>query len=138
MIELNATLLVQMVNFLILLVVLNLILYRPIRGVIKRRSEKLASDMSDVEKFNEQAQKKLEDYEESLQEARKEAGDIRTQYRNDGSEQEKQIVDQARSEASQELDQARKQLREQRETAEQTLLKEVDQYAEKVAQKVMS
>ena len=138
MIELNATMLVQMVNFLILLTVLNLILYRPIRGVIKRRSEKLTADMNDVEKFNDQAQKKLEDYEQSLQEARREAGDIRTQYRSEGSEQEKQIVDQARSEASQELDQARKQLREQRESAEQELLQQVDQYAENVAQKVMS
>jgi F-type H+-transporting ATPase subunit b len=138
MIELNVTLLVQMVNFLILLTVLNLILYRPIRGVIKRRSEKLAADMNDVEKFNEQARQKLDDYEQSLQEARKEAGDIRGEYRSEGAEQEKQIVDQARSEATRELEEARKQLREQRETAEKTLLSEVDQYAEKVAQKVMS
>ncbi len=138
MIELNATLLVQMVNFLILLAVLNLILYRPIRGVIKRRSEKLAADMSEVEKFNEQAGKKLENYEQSLQEARREAGEVREQYRSEGNEQEKEIVDQARREATEELEQARKQLREQRESAEQELLQQVDQYAENVAQKVMS
>ncbi|MCF8085623.1 MAG: ATP synthase F0 subunit B [Desulfohalobiaceae bacterium] len=138
MIELNPTMLVQLVNFLILLAVLNLILYRPIRGVIKRRSEKLAADMNEVEKFNEQAGKKLENYEQSLQEARKEAGEVRGQYRSEGSEQEKEIVDQAKREATEELEEARKQLREQRDSAQQKLLREVDQYAENVAQKVMS
>ena len=138
MIELNMTLLIQLVNFLILLAVLNLILYRPIRGVIKRRSEKLASDMSEVEKFNERAGEKLGNYEQSLQEARKQAGDIRAQYRDEGSEQEKEITDQARREANEELESARQQLREQRESAQEQLLREVDQYAEKVAQKVMS
>ncbi|MCF8029703.1 MAG: ATP synthase F0 subunit B [Desulfohalobiaceae bacterium] len=138
MIELNATLLIQMVNFLILLAILNLILYRPIRGIIKRRSEKLAADMNDVEKFNEQAEKKLHDYEQSLQEARTEAGAIRNEYRGEGSEKEKEIVDQAKQEAAQELEESRKQLRQQREGAQQKLLQEIDQYAEKVAQKVMS
>lgn len=138
MIELNATLLIQMVNFLILLAILNLILYRPIRGIIKRRSEKLAADMNDVEKFNEQAGKKLQDYEQSLQEARSEAGAIRNEYRSEGSEKEKEIVDQAKQEAAQELEESRKQLRQQREEAQQKLLQEIDQYAEKVAQKVMS
>ena len=138
MIELNATLLIQMVNFLILLAILNLILYRPIRGIIKRRSEKLAADMNDVEKFNEQAEKKLQDYEQSLQEARTEAGAIRNDYRSEGSEKEKEIVDQAKQEAAQELEESRKQLRQQREEAQKKLFQEIDQYAEKVAQKVMS
>ena len=39
MIELNWTFFVQFANFVITLMVLNLVLYRPIRGIIKKRAE---------------------------------------------------------------------------------------------------
>ncbi len=138
MIELNMTLLIQLVNFLILLAVLNLIIFRPIRGVIKKRSERMAADLTEIEQFNEQAKNKMEDYEASLQKARQEGTEIRSSYKEEGLQEEKKIVGQAKEEASQELEQARSELSQQAEKAQKNLHKQVDKYAKLVADKILA
>jgi F-type H+-transporting ATPase subunit b len=60
MIDLDYTFFVQLVNFLVILTVLNLILYRPIRGIIKKRAEVMSEKLGTIEDFASKAEGKLE------------------------------------------------------------------------------
>jgi F-type H+-transporting ATPase subunit b len=62
MIDLDITFFIQLVNFLVTLVVLNLILIRPIRDVIRRRSEAMAARIGSIEQFTRTAEGKMADY----------------------------------------------------------------------------
>jgi len=137
MIELNATLLIQLVNFLILLFLLNLVLIRPVRRIIKERADRMSNEMGAIEEFNDQAQQKLNDYQAQLEKARQEGLELRNEKKKEAKDEEDQIVTQAESEARQELDAARQEIDTQVKAAEEKLTKEVEQFAKKVADKIL-
>lgn len=137
MIELNITFLIQLVNFLIILAVLNVILYRPIRGILKQRSERMAAQMSEIERFTEEATQKLSNYEQSLEQARQEGMEIRNEFKEEGQKEEQEMLSKVSEEASAELQSVRDELAAQRKDAEQKLDKEVKEFAQKATDRIL-
>ena len=137
MIELNITFLIQLVNFLIILAVLNVILYRPIRGILKQRSERMAAQMSEIERFTEEATQKLSNYEQSLEQARQEGMEIRNEFKEEGQKEEQEMLSKVSEEASAELQSVRNELTAQRKDAEQKLDKEVKEFAQKATDRIL-
>lgn len=80
MIELNITVWIQLVNFLITLVVLNYLLISPIRKIIRKRRENSEVLLGEIEKFTSESQQLVDEYESEIRKAR-EAAII---YRKDG------------------------------------------------------
>ncbi len=138
MIELNITFFIQLVNFLILLAVLNLILYRPIRGIIKQRQERLGGYLSDIERFNDQAQEKLKNYEEQLTQARIEGSKIKSELKGEALKQEMAVLAEAKEEANQRLAQAREELGKQSQVVKKDLFAKIEDYAKMVVERVMA
>ncbi len=137
MIELNITLFIQLVNFLILLALLNVVIYKPIRGIVKQRQAKMSNDLNEVERFNEQAQAKLADYQAALDQARREAGDVRESQKKEGVAEEKDILAAASQEGSQMLNAAREDIEAQSQEARKALNQQVKKYAKLVTDKVL-
>ncbi len=137
MIELNVTFFIQLVNFLILLLVLNLILFRPIRGIIKKRADVMAQGLEEAEKFSSEADEKLNSYEAKLQEAREEANEIRAAKKQEGQEEEKAKLDAASSEAAKIIQDAREKIAKEKESALSSLKGKVDDFAKKATEKVL-
>ncbi|MFP4168391.1 MAG: ATP synthase F0 subunit B [Desulfonatronovibrionaceae bacterium] len=137
MIELNELFFIQLVNFLIILLVLNLILYRPIRGIIKKRADLMAQGLDEAEKFSAEANKKMESYEERLKEARKEANEIRVGKKEAGQSEEQVLLDAAGNEAAEILREAKEKITKEKESALSSLKGKVDEFAQKAADKVL-
>lgn len=137
MIELDITLIIQLVNFLVLLAVLNVIIYRPIRNIVQQRSERMADDMSEIESFNQTAKDKLQEYEITLDNARKEGVELRNSFKEEGAQKEKEIVEQASDESAKELSATRQELHSEAEEARKKLKKQVKGYAKLVADRVI-
>ena len=66
----DISLFVQIANFLIIIWVLNIILYRPIRKILIERKEKITSLEKNVEKLNEDAAGKDEAFLAGIKDAR--------------------------------------------------------------------
>ncbi len=137
MIELNITFLIQLINFLIVLFVLNLVLYKPIRGILRKRAEIMSQKMDDVESFNSQADEKLKTYEQELEQARLKAQQIRQEKKGEGAEEEKKIVQSASQEASTLLQSAREKAQTEKEKALEDLKKQVDKFAASAADRIL-
>lgn len=73
MITINMTMPLHIINILLLAVILNIVLYRPIRQILQRRREKISSLNTDIEKFEKNRQARLAEFERKLQEARAKA-----------------------------------------------------------------
>lgn len=138
MIDLDWTFFAQLVNFLIILTVLNLILFRPIRGIIKKRAEVMSEKLGSIEAFTAQAESKLENYKASLSGARVEAQQMRVSLKAEGSEVEAAVLSKAGSEAAEKVAAARKEIDGQKQAALKALRNEVAGYAKNVAEKVLS
>lgn len=137
MIDLDITLVVQLINFLITLVVLNYLLVKPIRAKIKERADSIEAMTSEVEKFNEQAEKKLENYEEALGEARKAGTSERIKMKEAGEAEQDSILAAAQEAAQADLGKARSEIESQTKSALDTLRSQVDAMAAKAADKVL-
>ena len=69
---------VQLANFIIILVVLNAVLIKPVRGMLKLRAETIAAQTSEVDGFTGSAEAKIKNYQAALEQARREAASVRT------------------------------------------------------------
>ena len=72
MVELNSMIIAQIIAFLFLLFLLNIILYKPILSTMGKRREDIESQLSQAEKITENAEEKKAEYEEILKNARAE------------------------------------------------------------------
>lgn len=138
MIDLNFTFFVQLVNFLVIMTVLNLVLYRPIRGIIKKRAEVMSEKLTSIEGFAAEAEAKLENYKAALSGARVEAQQIRVGLKEDGVSVESAVLAKAGAEAAEKIAAARKEIDAQKQTALKSLRGSVSNYAKDVAGKVLS
>ena len=94
----DLTLLVQMVIFLALIFILNLLLYKPILSIIDRRKKQLEESENEIKLFNESVEKRVAEYEEKLKQAKLKASEQKKEIIQEGVNQAKNIVDAVRNE----------------------------------------
>ncbi|MEA1994685.1 MAG: hypothetical protein U9N18_00805 [Campylobacterota bacterium] len=70
MVELNSMIIAQIIAFLLLLFLLNVILYKPILFTIGKRRENVESQLSQAEKVTENAEEKKVEHKKILENAR--------------------------------------------------------------------
>ncbi|MFK4764010.1 ATP synthase F0 subunit B [Desulfobaculum sp. SPO524] len=137
MIDLDITFFIQFVNFVVTLVVLNFLLVRPIREIIKKRNDRMAGYLEDAEGFNETAEQKLKNYSAALDEARRNGVDIRSNLREEGVAEEKGIIEAANGKAATALKAERDAVAAEVKSCMDDLKAQVDGMAGKVVAKVL-
>jgi len=138
MIDLDITFFIQFVNFCITLVVLNILLVRPIREIIKKRNDRMASYMEEAENFSGSAEEKLKNYSKALDEARAKGVQERNMHREQGQTEEKEILSQVSSEVSEKLNQERKAIESEFQSTMDSLKGKVDGLADRMVEKVIA
>lgn len=138
MIDLDTSFYIQFINFVITLVVLNLLLIRPVREIIRKRAEKMSGLLSGTESFTARAEEKLAGYQKSLDEARAAGTEARNALREQGVVQEKQIIDAAGASAAATLGEAKDRSAREAAAARDSLRAQVGALAHKVADKILA
>ena len=137
MIDLNITLAIQIVNFIIALIVLNFVLVRPIRVVLKQRRDLVSGLLSETSKFNEESSWRLKKYESDLDAARSQASEQRETIKQQGIAFEANTLENAQNEAQSVLQKSRKDVEQEAGKAMLALRARVDLLAGKVVAKVL-
>jgi len=92
------TLLIQMVTFLVLIYILNILLYKPILAIIDRRKKQLEELENEIRLFKDSADKRAVEYDEKLKQAKTKASELKKEIIKEGDDQAKSIVDIVRGE----------------------------------------
>lgn len=111
MIEINATIIAQILNFLILVVLLRAVAYKPVARLLQQRSDKIKGDLDKAEADRKAAEQTLEQYKIQLADAHRKA---------------QEIVDKANLTARQEHDAAVAETRKEIERMKQTAQAEIE------------
>ncbi len=138
MLDLNITMLFQLVNFLVTIFVLNLLLIKPLRKVMRDRKAMMASLESDALASEEKATSSLDDYESQLTKARQDAAANRDSGRTAGVKEQQALLDEAQKEAQGILGEERKRLHAEAETSLQELRSKVGAYSQQLAARVLN
>lgn len=100
MIELNLAFFVQVVNFGILVLVLNIFLYKPLRKVLAERRQVIDGAREKGASVDLEVQEKMALYETKLRDAKVEAGARRAESLKQAQAEETSILEKARAEAT--------------------------------------
>ena len=131
------TLLIQMINFLFLLFLLNLILFRPIRNIIKERNQIIDNFNSDITSLSDQAQEAVDRFEQKVMEARK-AGMAKVQsMKDEGEEAEVQLIASTTQEVQTKVEEARERVASEITEARTQLQAQVKAFSVEVTEKIL-
>jgi F-type H+-transporting ATPase subunit b len=136
-IKLDWTLFLQFANFMILLVVLNVLLFKPLRNALAARKATIEGDVARARAMDEQIQAQVAEYEAKLQEARQRGSQERTALRQAAQAEEAQLLGVANEKASQRLQTLKDQVAVEAEAARQGLRGETAALARQIAGKVL-
>jgi len=70
MIDIDLTMLIQIANMLLLIVILNAVLYRPIRAILEERQKKISGLDEGIDQFKKNTGLRLEEFSQKMREAR--------------------------------------------------------------------
>jgi len=137
MISVDVSLLIQIANFLFLIWVLNIILYRPIRGIIRQRKEKFEKLEQGITSSHHDAEEKKASFALGIKEARARGMREKEAMIEAAQEEEKKILDKLNRKAQADLAQMREKVSQEAETVRKTLEKEVGSFAEAISYKIL-
>jgi F-type H+-transporting ATPase subunit b len=89
----------QIINFLLLLVILRVFLYKPIVNMLDKRRETIRTDLEEAEAARSRAEAAKQEYEKQLEEAREERRSMLAQAREQADTMREEILEKARGEA---------------------------------------
>jgi len=123
-VDINLTLFVQMANFLVLIVILNYLLYKPILAILDKRKRRLDESEGEIKRLNATVEQKAAEYEEKLRLAKQDALEKKNEILKEAADNAKAIIDERRSripamlaefqgKVGQEVDAARRILKDQ-------------------------
>lgn len=137
MLNIDGTLILQIANFLVLLFILNLILFKPIRKILSQREEEMNSRRKTIDDYEGRAEKSEKDIEEGKVHARKEGYSAKEALKNQGLQEEKGILQEAGASVEQKLDAARKEIEAKVAAAKEALEGQIAGFSEELAQKIL-
>jgi F-type H+-transporting ATPase subunit b len=136
-IDINASLLWQIANFLILMVALNFLLYKPIRGMLRQRAEKVAALNGEITASKAGATSKEEELESRRLEARRQGLAVAEEMKAEGRAKERELVEAATKEMEQTVAKVRDEIRGEIGQARDQLKQEVQTFGKELAQKIL-
>jgi F-type H+-transporting ATPase subunit b len=137
LISLDKSLIVQGINFLILLFILKRLLYKPFLAKMEERTQAIQKSLDEAQAARAQAARQQEENETRLRAAHAEAAAIRAQAMKEASEEQKRLVEAARAESQRLVDGAKAQMDADVRRAREELRREIADLATAVAEKLV-
>lgn len=137
MIELNLAFVVQMINFGILVLILNVFLYKPIRTILAERRQVIDSAREKAVSVDQDVQEKMAQYEARLRDAKNEAAGRRAEALKVAQAEEAALLEKARKEATDTLGAIRGKVVKEAAEARTLLAKQAEALSGDICEKIL-
>jgi F-type H+-transporting ATPase subunit b len=137
MLDINVTALIQVVNFFIAVVVLNILLIRPVRNMLKARRDRMDGMLSGARAFNKSAEEQLAGYRDALNSSRREAALMRDSAREEALREQHTLLGEEGRRAQEQLASAKQGIMRETENTRAALKKQISPLAAEAAAKIL-
>ncbi len=138
MLEINFTwFFVQAVNFLVLIVLLNYILFRPLLRLFKERDVQINGSLDGAKAMEKEKEAFFQEIKTKLSGARNEAKAVFENSRSEGLALQKKSIDEASKEAAEINKKARDDLGAEAERVRKSLRQEVETFSNEIVEKMV-
>lgn len=136
-VSLDYSLGIQIVNFLVLIFILNVLLYKPILGMIDKRKKQFEDSEAEIRRLQETVQNKMAVYEEKLQQAKATAVEEKNEIIRQGSDEAKTIIDAVRTEIPGMMERFHGRMDGEINTAKKILTDHTQELSVEIAEKIL-
>ena len=137
MVDLNGTLVLQILNFIVLVLILAKYAYKPLLQTMEERKRRIENDLTSAEQAREEAAALKAEYTAQLQEARKESQSIIETAKQQAEAESQAQIKELRAQLVKEKELARQEIEREREKAMQQIRAEVITLSVQVAEKLV-
>lgn len=137
MISLDLAFAIQVINFLVLMVILNVFLFKPIRKVIADRKAQIDGSRERAAVVDKEVQEKMVLYEARLRDVKAKAGAEREVLRKEAQQEESAILEKARKEAADSLASIKSRVAKETVDAKEFLKEQSRSLSLEICQKVL-
>jgi F-type H+-transporting ATPase subunit b len=137
MINVDGSVFIQIANFVLLIWVMNMILYKPIRKALLQRKEKVSEFEQKIADFSALAQEKEDALAIGIKDARANGLKEKQALIQSGSDEEKIVIENINKKAQAALAESREKLAKDTESVRITLQKELDTFVNAIGQKIL-
>jgi len=133
MLELNIKwFVVLLINFLVLLYVLNKILFKPLLQLFKERENNISGALNSAKEMSQKKDEAIARLNKDLSNARDKAKEVFEALRAEGGDKQRELFSGAEAGASEMLQKARAELKAEAEKARQSLRADVDKFSDEI------
>lgn len=136
-VSLNWTFFVQMVNFLILMYILNALLLKPVLGTMRKRDQIIETDIKEAEGKGEEASELFRRHERIIENTHLEIMDRLGKTRKEAEKLQSEMLQHAREEALARIERARGEIRSESASAMESLRSEAGRLSAAIAEKIL-
>lgn len=137
MLELNYWFFVLLANFLVLLFILNIILFKPLLKVFKEREDTVNGSLDAAREMTVKKETAIEDMRKGFASAGLKARAIFEELRAQGLEKQKETILRAGGEGAGLMEQARDALKQEAEKARKALRADVEKFSDEIVRKLV-
>lgn len=137
MLDLDKSFFILFANFIVLLILLNIILFKPVLKIFRERSDTINNNLSSAKNMTAKKDELLSCFNKALADSKTKAKELFESLRVEGTNTQKEILSKAHSEASNILDKARADLREAGDKARQSLRSEIEKLSDEITKKLL-
>lgn len=128
---------ILLLNFLVLLYVLNIILFRPLMKLFKERDNSTRGSIDAAREMDKKREEVIAEMNRELKEARSKAGEIFESMRKEGQNRQKEMLEEANRNAQDLIEKARAELKTEAQNARQKLHSDVEAFSDEIVRKLV-
>jgi F-type H+-transporting ATPase subunit b len=137
MIDIDWTLYVQIINFLLLVFLLNVVLFRPIRNALRDRQAKLLAQETETNVLTDQGRSLEDEIKEELAAARRAGAAARETLKQEGAQAEASLLEEVKRQVEVEWGTVEKKIKADMAKARASLQTQAQSFAQLLATKIL-
>jgi F-type H+-transporting ATPase subunit b len=137
MVSVDVSILLQIVNFLLLIWIMNMVLYKPIRKILLARKQKVTGLESDIDGSAQAVKSKEDAYAAGVREARAAGQKEKEALLEAAAQEEKAIIGKINESAQAELKEVKANIAQEMVGVKAALEEEVDAFADAIGKKIL-
>ena len=137
MIDIDWTLYAQIINFLLLVFLLNVVLFRPIRNALRDRQAKLLAQETEINVLTDQGRSLEDEIKEELAAARRAGAGARETLKQEGAQAEATLLEEVKHQVEMEWATVEKKIKADMAKARKSLQTQTQSFAQLLATKIL-
>ena len=137
MVDIDKSLLLQMVNFLFLLWILNIILYRPIRRILAERKQRVDGYLLDIRRLGDQIEEQKSEIADLTNLARKMGFEEKEALKHEAHKEQDRLLAEVNAQMEAKISDVKSQIAGEITAARKTLQTQIETFARELATKIL-